>query len=527
MSPPLLEIQGLSKSFGRTDALRNVDLVIQPGEIHGLVGLNGSGKSTLLNILSGHPMIAATGGFKGLIRLAGMDFRPANPRTAMNQGVGILHQEPLLLPELSVAKNITLGRETVGKGLSKGLGRDLSLVDTAADEMRAKTLLENMGIEAPVTVPVSGISFSNRPFISLAREMDRRHLSLFLLDEPTAALGSEDIPKLFQAIRQLSGRGTAIVFVSHRLSEVFSICDRLTVLREGKVVERMEREAFDTELVCTLMTSRKPIPSEAQRQAVGKEPLLSIQGLSAQIAGEHLRGLTLEVRKGEILGLAGLAGHGKLAVAPAILGLIQAAGRISWEGLAQVPIQQAGALFGNEVAYVPEDRRQQGLLLDHSVMENIVFSAMQQKGRFLKPFPILPLRLASGHRMRQVAGAAVEKLGIRCASLKQKVGELSGGNQQKVCLARAFTLEPRLLFISEPTRGIDVAARELVLDQLLSAHAGGMTLILASSELDDLKRVCHRIALIHEGRLAALLPPDADETDFARIMCNGIAGTVQ
>jgi simple sugar transport system ATP-binding protein len=521
MTGSVLDIRGLTKKFGPATVLSGVDLRIEPGEIHGLVGANGSGKTTLLRIVAGHPSIALSGGCSGRMTLAGQPYAPFSPREARACGVGFVHQESVLIPGLSLEANVTLGRERVHATrwpLPSGLG----LVDRQANARATSLALSRLGVRLPPATPARDLPLAVRTLAEAARELSRDDLRLVLLDEPASALDADSRTLFHAALAELAGRGVGVLYVSHRLEDLFAVCSAVTVLRDGCVAARLGRDAFAADNVLRFMAHGGEGVREHGRP-VPDATLFAVRGLRVDLPGERVHELDLDVGAGEVLGLAGLSGHGKLAVAPGVLGLARAEGQLCWSGT-WAGIRETGARLRSESAYIPEDRRHHGLLPERSVAENIVFSAAHKGREFAAAWPLGRCGFLDRRRVRAHAEDMVRRLGIVCAGIDQPVGQLSGGNQQKVCLARALTDRPRLLFVSEPTRGIDLAAKETVLNLLGWANAErGMSLIIASSELDELRRLCHRLAVIREGRCVAVVPGATDELALTRLMFEGRA----
>ncbi len=521
MSVPALALEDIRKQYFGNRVLRGVSLEVAPGEIHALVGENGAGKSTLMNILFGMPVIRETGGYEGRIRLAGEPIDPRTPSDAMARGVGMVHQEFMLLPGFTVTENIKLNREpTHANWMSRALrpllrerAEPYESLDWTRMRRESRSALDRIGMSLDENLPVAGLPVGHMQFIEIAREVDKENAKLLVFDEPTAVLTEGEADELLRTMRQLAQQGIAILFITHRLDEVMSVADRITVLRDGEVAARLDRGEATVPRLAELMIGR-PLSGQAPRHAreSSSEVILSIRGLHVMMPGEEVRGVDLEVKRGEILGLAGLAGQGKIGVANGVMGLFPAHGEVRWKG-APLPLCRPREAIRRGLAFVSEDRRQVGLLLDESIERNIAASAVEAQGRFVKGRG--PLALYDRPRATAHAEAKITALDIRCRGPHEATRRLSGGNQQKVCLARALTLEPELLFVSEPTRGIDVGAKELVLDLLVAANReGGKTIVLTSSELTELRRVCDRIAVIESGRVVGILPPDAPDVEF-------------
>jgi simple sugar transport system ATP-binding protein len=346
-----------------------------------------------------------------------------------------------------------------------------------------------------------------------------------VFDEPTAVLTESEAELFLGAVQRLSEAGLAILFISHRLAEVVAVAHRITVLRDGEVVGRLSQNGVKVERIAEMMVGRqikRPALPPRTSEPSDDDIILETKNLEVQMPGERLKGLNLAVRRGEILGLGGLAGHGKVAVANGIMGLYPASGSVRMEGR-ELPLNDPAAALQSRLAFVSEDRRGTGLLLDESIEDNIAFTSMQSQNRFLKgSVPWQGLRVRDGEAIRKQALKTIEELDIRCTGPEQPVRRLSGGNQQKVCLARALTLSPRILFASEPTRGIDVGAKSLVLDLLVKFNRElGMTVVLTSSELAELRMICDRIAIIYQGRLVGILTPDDSDVEFGLMMAGG------
>jgi simple sugar transport system ATP-binding protein len=491
-----------------------------------LVGENGAGKSTLMNILFGMPVIHETGGFGGEIALEGGAVRFGSPAAAMAAGIGMVHQEFMLLPGFRVAENIKLNREpTRPNALSRIAGRRLESLDLGRMRRDARAALDTVGLGVDEWAPMAGLPVGHMQFIEIAREVDKESLRVLIFDEPTAVLTEGEAGTLLGVMKTLASRGLAILFITHRLDEVLAVADRITVLRDGEVVGTPDPERTTVARLAELMVGR-PSADGARRRAWdgGAEPALRVEGLRVDMPGEPVADASFEVGRGEVLGIGGLAGHGKIGIANGVMGLYPAAGRVTFEGSPLALNDSRGAL-ARGLAFVSEDRRGVGLLPDESIEFNMVLSALEAKARFLHPFPLASLRPLDRGAVRQHAEAMIRTLDIRCTGPGQLTRRLSGGNQQKVCVARAMALEPRLLFVSEPTRGIDVGAKERVLEILTGLNReGGVTLVVTSSELAELRSLCDRIAIVYRGRIAAVLPPDAPDAQFGLAMAGEAVG---
>jgi len=521
MTNPALKLTDIRKSYFGNAVLKGVSLEVAPGEIHALVGENGAGKSTLMNILFGMPVIEETGGFEGTITVGGEAIHPKTPSDAMEHGVGMVHQEFMLLPGFSVAENIKLNREPVRKNIVSLLtgpvgpvSRALSSLDLARMNSESRISLDRIGMSLSEKTKLAGLPVGHMQFVEIAREVDKKTAKLMVFDEPTAVLTETEAAELVATMKALAADGIAILFISHRLDEVLEVADRITILRDGELVECLDQADASIVKIAALMIGRdlppRELPARTERQ--DSRPLLSVQNLFVDMPGEEVQGASFDVYPGEILGIAGLAGQGKLGIANGVIGLYPTRGEIRLDDK-PLSLGQTLSILQEGLGYVSEDRRQVGLLLDESIEFNIVATAMQVRGKFLKgsgPFALYDQKAARAH-----ANRLIEEFDIRCQGPSQAVRRLSGGNQQKVCLARAFTLEPKLLFVSEPTRGVDVGAKDRVLNLLVDLNRErNTTIVLISSELAELRQISDRIAVVSGGQVAGILPPDAPDVDF-------------
>jgi len=518
---PVLELRDITKEYEGNRVLKGVSLVVRPGTIHALVGENGAGKSTLMNVLFGMPVIRETGGYGGTIVLAGHEVTFAAPVDAMAAGIGMVHQEFMLIPGFTVAENIKLNREPTKRNLlSRLAGSKLETLDIATMRADARRALDRVGLGVDEWLPMAGLPVGHMQFVEIAREVDKKQVRLLIFDEPTAVLAESEAAQLLEVMRSLAREGLGILFITHRLDEVLAVADDITVLRDGEVAGRLEPGRTTVGQIAELMVGR---PAAAVKHGssvapAGGAPALEVEGLAVEMPGERVESVSFTLAKGEVLGLAGLAGQGKIGVANGLMGLFPARGRVLKDGR-PLALNDPRAAIGAGLAFVSEDRRGVGILPDESIELNIALTAMEVQNRFLRPGPIAPLRLLDRGAARRHAREMIRSLDVRCLGPRQQVRRLSGGNQQKVCLARAITLDPDTLLVSEPTRGIDVGAKERVLEILRGLNRErGMTLLVTSSELAELRALCDRIAIVYRGRIEAMLAPDASDEAFGLAM---------
>lgn len=510
----ILEIKNLNKSYNGIPALKNVSLSVRAGEIHGIVGANGSGKTTLMNILFGNPVIRETGGCQGEILYEGAGINTKKSAEAIRMGIGMVHQEFALIPDMTIAENIKLGREETNKFTDRLFGKKFSFIDRKRNDENAALVLKKLGIHVDVGVKIINLTTNTRQFVEIAREINRADLKLLLLDEPTAVLSKDDSLRLLEAIKEMSRGGLGILFVSHRLEEIQHFCDRVTVLRDGEVVSRYGKGEVSTNKLARDMIGHKVSKAMAEKRSIHPRPLLCFQQYSVEMPGEEIRGMDLDVYEGEILGLTGLSGHGKLALGYGLMGMYPASGEVFYEGK-KIDRMDAKANILKGMYVLPDDRQTLGILQDHSLADNIIFTGNQVKDLFSRNFGPPFLGFVDQKKANDHIHRLVDDFQIRCASVRQKIKELSGGNQQKVCIARALTVNPRLLFVAEPTRGIDISAKEKILKMLIEINRScHTTIVIASSELDELKRVCDRIAIMVEGKIFKILHPGSSDVEF-------------
>ena len=518
----VLKMEGITKEYFGNKVLKGVELKVRPGEIHALMGENGAGKSTLMNILFGMPVIHSTGGFGGTIEFNGEPVNIENPHKAMELGIGMVHQEFMLVPGFTVTENIKLGREITNPTVASSIfGSSLEKLDKEAMAADARKALDTIGLGVEEYAKVAGMPVGYMQFIEIAREIDKSGIKLLIFDEPTAVLTETEAERLLDTMRVIASKGIAIIFITHRINEVIEVTDSMTVLRDGTFVERLDTKGTTAARIAELMIGRQVEKlvddmEEDTRKISDEDLMLSLKNFYVDMPGEKVKGVDLKLRRGEILGIGGLAGQGKVGIPNGILGLYPAAGEIEFDGEKIDPAKLGDALHKG-IAFVSEDRRGVGLLLNESIEQNIIFTSLQIQGKFLKkygPFTQFDAKAANQH-----AKDMIQALDIRCTGPEQYAGRLSGGNQQKVCLARAITMNPKLLIVSEPTRGIDIGAKKLVLELLAKMNRKqGMTIVMVSSELNELRSLCDRIAIVSDGKITGIFAPEASDAEYGLAM---------
>jgi len=479
MTPtPLLTLEHARKRFGPVQALSDVSLELYPGEAHALLGENGAGKSTLVKILAG---VHAPDG--GELRLGGVLRHFRGTKDARDAGIAVIYQEPTLFPDLSVAENVLMGRQPLGAG-----GR----IAWRAMSIRVAALMSELGVPLEPDAAVRGLSIADQQLVEIAKALSFE-ARVLIMDEPTAALTPTETERLFKVVRTLRARGAAVLFITHRLEEAFAECQRVTILRDGAWVDSGPVGDFDTHKVVSRMVGRELGELYPRGEARVGAVMLEVDGLSRAGAFSNI---SFSVRRGEILGLAGLVGAGRSEVARAIFGVdSRDAGEVRLEGIRIAPSSVVAALRAG-LALVPEDRRQQGLVMNLSIERNATLSILGRLRRFFWMDRSLE---------RASAQTWTDKLRLKAHRLTDPVSSLSGGNQQKVVLAKWLCTHPRVLIVDEPTRGIDVGAKAEVHRTLAELAAEGLAVLLISSDLPEVLGMADRILVMREGQIAGEL----------------------
>jgi len=484
----IMDLKGMTKSFPGVLALDNVDFDLKRGEVHALIGENGAGKSTLIKIISGAYKKDA-----GTIRMEGRDIDIHNPRHAQELGIATVYQEFNLIPYLSVAENIFLGRQPVKRGL-------IRTIDRPRMHREAYELLKSLEIELDPKIVVQKLGIAQKQMVEIAKAFSVKS-KICIFDEPTATLTPNEIQELFKLIKRLKSQGVGIIYISHRLEEVFRIGDRITVLRNGQYVGTKGIDEVSTADLVEMMIGRKveEVRTEKDRK-LGPE-VLRVENMS----GEKFSNINLFLREGEIVGLAGLIGSGRTEVLRAIFGADSIrSGEIFLKG-ENIKVREPRQALKKRIALLPEDRKVHGLVSCRPVEENVILSSLDD---------VSYAGILNKVKIFRRVKSFIEKLDIRTPTQKQLVMYLSGGNQQKVIIARWLCAECDVLMFDEPTRGIDVGAKQEVHNLMRNLASQGAALLVVSSEIPELMRICDRIYVMHEGRIAAEFPAENLTSDM-------------
>ncbi|HEU4536590.1 MAG TPA: sugar ABC transporter ATP-binding protein [Polyangiaceae bacterium] len=506
----LLRIRGLTKRFAGVTALDGVDLTLERGEVHSLVGENGAGKSTLIKIVTG--AYARDG---GTIELEGRPVAFRTPAEAQAAGVVAVYQEVNLLAFRTVAENLYLGREP----------RRFGLIDWKRMNADAGALLERLGLPLDPRAPLGSLSIALRQMVAVARGVSLR-AKVLVLDEPTSSLTEREVAILYEVIRKLKAEGAAVVYVSHRMDELYAVCDRVTVLRDGRLVSTRPLAGLERlDLVCLMLGKRRDelrqgstafggrAVAEGGEAGEAAPELLRAEGLAR---GRKLRGVSVAVARGEIVGMTGLLGSGRTETARAIFGLDPLdAGEVRLGG-AKLALRAPRDAIDAGIALLPEDRKGEGIVPDMSVAENLTLAALPA---------LTKLGIVSRARQREIVERFMKRLSIKAYGPEQKIRELSGGNQQKVLLARWLCRDPKLLVLDEPTRGVDIGAKGDIQALIRELAAAGLGVLMISSELEEIVEGSGRVVVLRDGQVAAELRGEAiSQGEILRAMAGAAAG---
>jgi ABC-type sugar transport system ATPase subunit len=492
---PAIAIRGLGKQFAGEIALRDVDIDIRRGEVHGLVGANGAGKSTLIRCLAG-----VTAPDQGRILIAGEELRQGSPQASEKAGLAFIHQELNLVPHFSALQNMLLGAPKATR---------LGLIDWKRSSVGARAAAQRVGIKFPLDTIVSELSVAERWLVMIGKAL-AREASMIAMDEPTAALSGAESEQLFSIVRDLAADGVAILYVSHRLDEVLGLCDRITVFRDGHVVERAERGSLDKRGLIRAIVGHDVKGSEARRKRTTDRTGASLFSAREVTRAPAVQAVSFDVFRGEILGLGGLVGSGRTEVARLAFGVDRLqSGHFEMDGK-RLAIENETQAVKAGIALVPEERRSQGLMLDHSVSFNVNIASLKA----LRSLPGLPF--LSTKKARSQADRLIRELSIKTSSSSAKIAGLSGGNQQKAMIARWLSPDTRVLILDEPSRGVDIGAREEIHDAIRELAKTGVGVIVISSDIEELAIIAERVVVLREGHVVGELA--GDDVSEARII---------
>lgn len=475
----MIEMKGITKAFSGNVVLNNVEFTLLNGEIHALMGENGAGKSTMMKILSG---IYTRD--NGDVLVDGQSYTFTSPKDAENLGIHVIHQELNILPHLSVAENLFLGKE-------KTVGRT-GFLRTREMNKEAQALLQKLGLDIDVRKPAGSLSVGKQQIIEIAKAINSE-AKYIVMDEPTAALTDREIETLFETIRELKAKGISFVYISHRMEEIFAICDRITILRDGQYVGVREIPKTSFDEIVQMMVGRELGERFPSRSAKIGEVALEVKGLTCK---DEFKDINFQLRKGEILAFAGLMGAGRTEVAQAIFGnRKKVKGDIFIHGK-KVNIKNPIQAMKQGIGFVTEDRKTEGLVLDFSIKENMFLTNLKtvSSNGMIKP-----------KIEESIAAKYIEQLKIRCSEASQRVGSLSGGNQQKVVIAKWLGTNPNILILDEPTRGVDIGAKKEIYSIINKLAETGVAILMISSELPEVLGMADRVLVMQEGRQTAIL----------------------
>ena len=497
----VLEMRHVTKRFPGIVANDDISFDLHEGEVHALLGENGAGKSTLMNILYGlyHPD-------EGEILIKGKPVRLGSPSAAIDAGVGMVHQHFMLIPVMTVAENIVLAQEPTTAGV---------FLDIAEAERRVKEISDRYGLAVDPRARIDQITVGQQQRVEILKAL-YREADILVLDEPTAVLTPQEAKELFEVVRSLTERGKSIVFISHKLNEVLEIADRITVLRRGKLIETLPGEGATEAGLARLMVGREVLLRVAKTPAHPAEPLLEIDELRVvdDRGIEKVRGISLEVRAGEIVGIAGIDGNGQTELIDAMSGLYPVeSGRVLVGGR-DVTSESAHGHLEAGLGHIPEDRQRRGLVLEYSIAENLALHDYRSApvSRYGWLFP---------RRLIQRARSLIREFDVRGGGPTTRAGGLSGGNQQKVVLAREIDRDPKVLIAAQPTRGLDVGAIEFVHRRLIEERDEGRAILLVSLELEEVLSLSDRVLVMYEGEIVGEFPPTASEEELGIAMTGG------
>ena len=490
-------MKGIDKAFGSNQVLKNAGFFLKDGEVHALMGENGAGKSTLMKILTGVYTRDA-----GTVLVDGKEVVYKNPQEAEKAGIVFIYQELNVLFDLTVEENLFMGKE-----ITKGFG----ICDRKAMRAKAQEVMDKMGVNIPVDAVMSDLSVGQQQMVEICKAL-MADAKVIIMDEPTAALTASETRGLFEVINSLRKKGVSIVYISHRMEEIFELCDRITVLRDGEYVGTENIAEIDLDHVVQMMIGRTIGERFPKREShIGAE-VLRVEGLTS---GKLFKDVHFDVKAGEVLGVSGLMGAGRTEIMQALFGNLPLdSGKIFIDGK-EVTIKNPKQAIANGIGFITEDRKVEGLLLEKSIAENIHIANL---GKVSNGFVL------NKEKQLNLVKKGIEEFKVRCFGPEHECGNLSGGNQQKIVLAKWVYTDPKILILDEPTRGVDIGAKKEIYNIINQMAADGVAVIMVSSELPEVLGMSDRIAVVHEGKITGIL--DAAEADQAKVMTLATGGSL-
>ncbi len=492
-----IEMKGINKAFGSNQVLKDAGFVLEDGEVHALMGENGAGKSTLMKILTGVYTRDA-----GTVIVDGKEVVYKSPQEAEKAGIVFIYQELNVLFDLTVEENLFMGKE-----ITKGFG----ICDKKAMRKKAQEAMDKMGVKIPINAVMSDLSVGQQQMVEICKAL-MVDAKVLIMDEPTAALTQSETEGLFKLIKSLRKKGVSIVYISHRMEEIFELCDRITILRDGTYVGTEKIKDINMDDIVRMMIGREIGERFPARDAkIGKE-MLRVEGLTK---GKTFKDVNFSVKAGEVLGVSGLMGAGRTEIMHAIFGNLPfESGKIFIEGK-EVTIKNAREAINAGIGFITEDRKTEGLLLEKSISENI---ALANLGK------ISDKSVVKKSKVDELVKKGIEEFHIKCFGPDHECNNLSGGNQQKVVFAKWVYTDPKILILDEPTRGVDIGAKKEIYSVINNLAAKGVAIILVSSELPEVLGMSDRIMVVHEGKITGII--DAKEADQEKVMTLATGGTL-
>ena len=492
-----IEMKGIDKAFGSNQVLKNAGFFLKDGEVHALMGENGAGKSTLMKIQTGVYTRDA-----GTVLVDGKEVVYKNPQEAEKAGIVFIYQELNVLFDLTVEENLFMGKE-----ITKGFG----ICDKKAMRAKAQEVMDKMGVNIPVNAVMSDLSVGQQQMVEICKAL-MADAKVIIMDEPTAALTASETRGLFEVINSLRKKGVSIVYISHRMEEIFELCDRITVLRDGEYVGTENIADIDLDHVVQMMIGRTIGERFPKREShIGAE-VLRVEGLSS---GKLFKDIHFDVKAGEVLGVSGLMGAGRTEIMQALFGNLPVdAGKIYIDGK-EITIKNPRQAIAAGIGFITEDRKVEGLLLEKSIAENIHIANLRKVSNGF---------VLNKEKQMAIVKKGIEEFKVRCFGPEHECGNLSGGNQQKIVLAKWVYTDPKILILDEPTRGVDIGAKKEIYNIINQMAANGVAVIMVSSELPEVLGMSDRIAVVHEGKITGIL--DAAEADQAKVMTLATGGSL-